>query len=111
MSGEAKRNVIGQQEDDGESIFLLGFDRQDLISLLLGQRVRRSLVGGLVSRSRRRDILWSGSRAMHNSILGNGLGNRIAWWGIICVGIGRGIRRSRINGGRNVQNTTTRLEA
>ena len=39
MSGVAKRNAIGQQEDDGESIFLLGFDRQDLISLLLGQRV------------------------------------------------------------------------
>ena len=108
--GRQKRRVIGQQEGDGESIFLLGFGRQDLISLLLGQGARRPLVGGLVSGSRCRDIFWSGSRAMHNSILGNGLGNRIAWWGINGVGIGRRNRRSRIIGGRNVRNMMTRLE-
>ena len=111
MSGEIKRSVIGQQEDDGKSIFSLGFGRQDPISLLLGQGARRPLVGGLISGSHRRDIFRVGSRAMHNGILGNGLGNRIAWWGINGVGVGRRSRGSRIVGGRSVKNTTTRLEA
>ena len=43
--GRQKRSIIGQQEGDGESIFSLGFGRQDPISVRATAGGRAELAG------------------------------------------------------------------